>query len=158
MAHITIEYVILMPLLILQIFLLPFATTIIMGYWTKSSNNLALQDAASQLGSSIQQLYFSINHASIPSGNVTSKLNIPVYINNYAYTGNATLLSPSGSNAAKVLSVTLNFKGLAGSVTTPVALGQNVQWQSSTFVSNSTTACLNAYKYSNGTILLYFGA
>jgi hypothetical protein len=129
-----------------------------MGYWTRSSNNLALQDAASELGSSVQQLYFSMSHASIPSGNVSSKLNIPVYIGNYAYTGNATLLSPSGSNAARVLSVTLKFNGLAGSATTSVALGQNVQWQNSVFVSNSTTACLNAYKYSNGTVLLYFGA
>jgi hypothetical protein len=153
MANITIEYVILVPLLILQIFLLPYATSLIMSSWSTSSETLALQDASSRVGSSIQQLYFFLNQTSIPSGNVTSSMNIPRFINNYAYTGKATL--PSSSS---VLQLTLKFMGNSISVTSPVNLGQNVKWQSSSFKSNSTTACIQACKYSNNTILLYFGA
>jgi hypothetical protein len=153
MANITIEYMILVPLLILQIFLLPYASSLIMSSWSNSSETLVLQDACSRVGSSIQQLYFFLNHTSIPSGSVTSNMNIPRFINNYAYTGNATL--PPSSN---VLQLTLKFIGNSIFVTQPVDLGQNVQWQSSSFMSNSTTACIKACKYSNNTILLSFGA
>jgi hypothetical protein len=37
-----------------------------------------------------------------------------------------------------------------------VTLGQNVQWTNSTFMSNSTTACISAYKDGYGTIWLSF--
>jgi len=159
MANITIEYMILVPLLILQIFLLPYATSLIMSSWSTSSETLALQEACSRVGSSIQQLYFFMNHASIPSGNVTSSMNIPMFINNYAYTGNATLTSViSGSSSSKVLKLTLKFMGNSIFVTSPVTLGQNVQWQSSSFMSNSTTACIQAYKDSSNVIWLSFGA
>lgn len=153
MANITIEYMILVPLLILQIFLLPYATSLIISGWSTSSETLALQDASSRVGSSIQQLYYFMNHTSIPSGNVTSSMNIPKFINNYAYTGNATL--PPSSN---VLQLTLKFMGNSIFVTSPLDLGQNVRWNPSAFMSNSTTACIQACKYSNNTILLSFGA
>ena len=160
MANITIEYMILVPLLILQIFLLPYATSLIMSSWSTSSETLALQDASSRVGSSIQQLYYFVNHATIPSGNVTSSMNIPRFINNYAYTGNATLTSVvSGPSSSKVLKLTLKFMGNSIFVTSPVNLGQNVQWNSSSsFMSNSTTACIQAYKDSNNVIWLSFGA
>jgi hypothetical protein len=40
---------------------------------------------------------------------------------------------------------------------TSVSLGQNVEWQNSTFMSNSTSASIIANKQPNGTILMYFG-
>jgi hypothetical protein len=156
MAHITIEYMILIPLLILQIFLLPYATSIIMNIWSTSSETIALQDATSHLGSSIQQLYFFLNNPSVSSGTVTSDLGIPPYIGNYAYIGNATLISVSGSGSGQVLELTLNLMGNTISTTSPVTLGQNAQWLNSTFMSNSTSACINAYKDSNNTIWLSF--
>jgi hypothetical protein len=160
MANITIEYMILIPVLILQIFLLPYATSLIMSSWSTSVETLALQDASSRVGSSIQQLYYFVNHATVPSGNITSSLNIPRFINNYAYTGNAMLTNVvSGSSPSKVLRLTLKFMGNSIFVTSSVDLGQNVYWTTtSSFMSNSTTACIQACKYSNNTILLFFGS
>ena len=157
MANITIEYMILIPILILQIFLLPFATGIFMNYWTTSSDTLALNDASTHLSSSIGQLYFFLNNPSVSSGTVTNNLGIPPYIGNYAYVGNATLISVSGSGSEKVLELTLTLIGSTISTTTPITLGENAQWVNSTFMSNSNSACISGNKESNDTILLSFG-
>jgi len=156
MANITIEYMILIPVLILQIFLLPYATGLVMNYWTTSNETLALNDATIHLGSSIQQLYFFLNNPSVSSGTVTNNLGIPPYIGNKAYIGNATLISVSGSGSSKVLDLTLKYIGNKISTTTQVTLGQNTQWLNSTFMSNSPTAYINAFKDSNNTIWLSF--
>ena len=156
MANITLEYMILIPILILQIFLLPFAAGLFMNYWATSSNTLALKDASTNLSSSIEQLYFFLNSASVSSGTVTNNPGIPQYIGNYAYVGNATLISVSGSGSGKVLELTLKLIGSPISTTTPVTLGENVQWLKSTFMSNSNGACITGYKDSNNTIWLSF--
>lgn len=156
MPNITIEYMILIPLLILQIFLLPYATGLFMNYWTTSSDSIALNDAITHLSSSIEQLYFFLNSPSVSSGTVTNDLNIPLYIGNYPYTGSATLLSVSGSGSEKVLKLTLSLMGSTISITSPVTLGQNTQWVNSTFMSNSTSACISGYKDSSNTIWLSF--
>jgi len=153
-AHVTIEYVILVPLLISQIFLLPWAASVIMDGWVDSRRTLALQETASHLGSSIQQTYLSLNYTTIPAANVTNKLDVPPFIEGYAYTATATLDSASG---VKILDLTLTFKGVEISGTASVTLGENVGWREgySTFMSNSTSACLRAEKY-GGIIELYF--
>ena len=160
MANISIEYMILVPLLILQIFLLPYTAGLIMGKWSTSSQNLALQDASSRIGSSIQQLYFFLNHTTIPSGTVTNRLNIPNFINNYAYSGTGNLTSVvSGTSSGQVLKLTLKFMGNSLSSTSTVNLGQNARWNSSSyFMSNSTTSNIQAYKDSGNVIWLSFGA
>jgi hypothetical protein len=156
MAHITIEYVILLPMLILQIFLLPYVAGIFMNYWSTSSETLALQDASSHISSSIQQLYFFLNNPSVSSGTVTNTLGTTHYISNHAYLGNATLISVAGSGSGKVLELTLHLKGTTIATTAPIVLGQNVQWSNSSFMSNSKSACINAYKDSNNVIWLSF--
>jgi hypothetical protein len=156
--HVTIEYVIMVPVLILQIFLFPFAASLIMNTWVDSRRTLALQEAAGHLGSSMQQMYFSLNHTTISAGNVTNKLDIPPFIEGYPYTGTAMLRTVSDpALSSNVLEVTLKFVGLGISASTIVTLGQNVKWRDSTFMSNSTFACLRAEKYGNGTIKLSFG-
>jgi len=157
MANITIEYMILIPILVLQIFLLPYATGIFMNYWTTSSDTLALNDAGAHIGASIGQLYFFLNNPSVSTGTVTNNLNLPSYIGNYAYSGNATLASVSGSGSETVLKLTFTLVGTTISTTTPVTLGQNVQWVNSTFTSNSNNAGITGQKDSNDTILLSFG-
>jgi len=150
---------IMMPILILQIFLFPLTAGWLMNIWVDSRRTLALQETASHMGSSIQQIYFSLNHQSISAGIVTQKLEIPPFIENYPYTGNATLrtvLDPA-LNSSKVLDIMLRLKTVGIMVTTSVILGQNVEWVNSTFVSNSTNACLTAEKQSNGVIRLSFG-
>ncbi len=127
-----------------------------MNYWTSSSNMLALNDASTHLSSSIEQLYFFLNNPSVSSGTVTNNLGIPQYIGNFAYVGNATLISVSGSGSEKVLELTLTLIGSTISTTTPVTLGSNVYWLNSTFMSNSNSACIIGNKESNR-ILLSFG-
>lgn len=159
MPHVTIEYVIMVPVLILQIFLFPLTASWLMNIWVDSRRTLALQEAASHLGSSIQQVYFVLNHDSISAGTVTQKVDVPPFIENYPYVGNATLktvLDPS-LNPSKVLQITLKLRTVGTTVTTSVILGQNVTWIESIFVSNSTSACIRAEKLTNGTICLSFG-
>ncbi|MDI6690908.1 MAG: hypothetical protein QME50_03445 [Candidatus Bathyarchaeota archaeon] len=159
MPHVTIEYVIMVPVLILQIFLFPLTASWLMNIWVDSRRTLALQEAASHLGSSLQQVYFVLNHDSISTGTVTQKANVPPFIEDYPYIGNATLktvLDPA-LNSSKVLKITLKLITVGTTVKTSVILGQNVLWQESTFVSNSTNACIRAEKFPNGTICLSFG-
>lgn len=160
MPQVTIEYMIMIPILIMQIFLFPLTAGWIMNTWVDSRRTLALQEAASHLGSSMQQIYSSLNHATIAAGTVTNKLDIPPFIEGYAYVGNATLrtaLDPA-LNSSKILDITLRLMGVSIEATTSVTFGQNVEWQqNSTFMSNSTYASINAEKQSNGVIRLSFG-
>jgi len=158
MTHITIEYMIMVPVMILQIFLFPLTASWLMNIWVDSRRTLALHEVASHLGSTIQQLYFSLNHETISAGTSTYSPGLPPFIENYYYTGNATLRTVAGSaDSSKVLSITLTLAKTKITVTTLVILGPNVLWQDSSFVSNSTHACVSAMKNATGTITLFFG-
>jgi hypothetical protein len=111
------------------------------------------------MGSSIQQVYSALNHDTISAGTVTQKVDVPPFIENYPYVGNATLktVSDPSLNSSKVLQITLQLRTVGTIVTTSVILGQNVAWRESVFVSNSTNACIRAEKFANGTICLSFG-
>jgi hypothetical protein len=149
---------IMIPMLILQIFLFPLTASWLMNIWVDSRRTLALQDAASHLGSTIQQLYFSLNHETISAGTATYSPGLPPFIEDYNYIGNATLRTVSASaNSSKVLTITLTLAKTKIIVTTLVILGSNVLWRPSVFVSNSTSAIVSAEKLPDGTIRLYFG-
>jgi hypothetical protein len=160
MAHITIEYIILLPVLLLQIFLFPLSANWLMNVWVDSRRTLALQEVASHIGSSIQQVYFALNHTSISAGTVVKqKVDVPPYIEDYPYIGNAslkTVLEPP-LNSSKVLEITLSLKAFGITAETSVILGQNFDWSESTFVSNSANASIKAEKLANGIIRLSFG-
>ena len=146
------------PVLILQIFLFPLTASWLMNIWVDSRRTLALQEVASHLGSTIQQLYFSLNHETVSAGTATYSPGLPPFIEDYHYTGNATLRTVSVSeNSSKILSLTLMLMKTGITVTTVVILGPNVEWQPSVFVSNSTSAVVSAEKLLDGTIRLYFG-
>jgi len=158
MTHITIEYMIMIPILIMQIFLFPLTASWLMNIWVDSRRTLALQEATSHLGSTIQQLYFALNHETISAGTATYSPGLPPFIEDYNYIGNATLRKVSASaDSSKVLSITLTLTKTKIIVTTLVILGPNVLWRPSVFISNSTSAIVSAEKLSNGTIRLYFG-
>ena len=154
MAHTTIEYMILIPVLILQIFLLPCVASAFTNSWSTSSQTIALQENNSNLSSAIQQLYYFLNSPTVSSGTVTSNLGVSPYVGNLAYVGNASVVSSSGSS--KVLKLTLTLVGSHTSTSTLVTLGSNIQWLNSSFTSNSAKACISAYKDSNSTIWLSF--
>jgi hypothetical protein len=157
--HVTIEYVILIPILILQIFLFPIVVNDMMSNWVDSRQLIALQENAGQMGSSIQQVYYSLNHTSILDGTLTSKLNVPPYIEGKTYTANATLRTVLSlpSDSSKILDITLRLTGTGVTTTTSVTLGQNVEWADSTFQSNSNNqTCITAQK-EDSVIHLSFG-
>jgi len=155
LPQITIEYMIMIPMLILQIFLFPLTAGWIMNTWVESRQTLALQETASHVGSLVHQVYSALNHESIAAGYVTNMLEITPFIEGYAYTGNASLRDPSSD--AKILDITLRFMGDTITSTTSVTLGGNVAWDTdSEFMSNSSYASLVAEKLPNCTILLYF--
>ena len=155
MVQITIEYMIMIPILILQIFLFPLTAGWIMTTWTDSRQTLALQETASHLGSSVHQVYSALSHESISAGSVTNRLEVPPFIEGYAYNGSAFLRDPVSDS--KVLDITLTFMGGNIETTTSVTLGPNAAWdKNSQFMSNSSSASLIAEKMSNGTILMSF--
>lgn len=155
MPQITIEYMIMIPILIMQIFLFPLTAGWIMNTWVDSRRTLALQETASHLGSSIQQIYASLNHATISEGNVTNKLDVPPFIEAYAYSGTATLRTlgaNSSANSSQVIDITLRLMGANIEAMSSVTLGQNVEWNSGSVLnSNSSLAGINAQKYWNDT-------
>jgi len=161
MAHIAIEYVIMVPILIMQIFLFPLTAGWLMNIWTDSRRTQAIKDAASNLGSTIQQLYFALNHESISNGRATYSPGLPQFIEDHHYSANATLRTVTGqSNSSKILDIMLMLIGTKMAVTTSVVLGPSAQWQESTFMSNSTHACITAEKSSSSgttTVTIWFG-
>jgi hypothetical protein len=156
--QVAIEYVIMVPVLIAQIFLLPYAASVMMNNWVESRRTIALQEAASHLSSSLQQLYSSMNHDSITTGKVTYLTDLPIAIEDYPYTANASLRTTgSDSNGSRILEITIKCVSVGISTTTWATFGNNMEWRSSTFASNSTSGGVFAEKMANNTILMYFG-
>lgn len=157
--NVTLEYMIMIPLLILQIFLFPYTASLIMGHWDTSRQTLQLQEAASNLGSSIHQLYATLNHDTIATVTVTDKLNLPKLIDGHIYTVNGSLRTALDAvmNSTQILDLTITLNGTQIQASTSVILGSNVNWNSSRlFVSNSNDAGIVAQKLQNSTINLYF--
>ena len=158
MPYITIEYIIMVPLLVLQIFLFPMAANWMMNIWVDSRRELALETVAGRLASSIQQLYFSLNHESVLAGTITYNPGVPKYIDGYYYTARGQLTPLSGGESNQRLNITLTLVGLNMEVETHVTVGPNVDWaESSVFISNSTNACILVTKFANGSFLFSFG-
>ena len=151
------------PVLVLQIFLFPVVAGNLMNVWVNSRRTLALQEAASNMGSTIQQMYFALDHPTVPAATTTDQLGLPPFIDGYFYTANATL-QPSGSttNSSQVLRITLTLIATPTKATSQVTLGWDAQWDTTTiFVSNSMNPSVYAQKIINGnaiaTVKLGFG-
>lgn len=159
MPHVTIEYIIMIPILILQIFLFPVVAGFLMNGWVVSRRTLALQEAGSNIGSTIQQMYFAVNQATVPPGTTTDQFGLPPFIDGYYYTAKATpQSSEANSNSSQILTITLILVTAAINATSQVILGANAQWKATTtFVSNSPNTTAYAVKLQNGTISLGFG-
>jgi hypothetical protein len=159
MPNITIEYAIMVPILVLQIFLFPVTASWLMNVWVDSRRTLVLQETASNMGSTIQQIYIAQNLEQAPPGTVIQKSTLPAFIESYPYTGTASLrpVLEADLNSSKILDVTISLDTVGIAVNTSVVLGNNVLWKESTFVSNSTDACIKVEKFVNGTISLSFG-
>jgi hypothetical protein len=159
MPHVTIEHVIMIPILLLQIFLFPVVANFLMNTWVNSRNTLVLQEALSNMGSTIQQMYFALDHnTTILSGTTTDQFGLPEYIDGHFYTANATLQpSSAATNPSQVLHITARLATTNLEVTSQVLLGSNARWVSTTtFESNSTSAGAYGDMFGNGTISMGF--
>ncbi len=147
------------PILILQILVFPVVVNYSMNVWVDSRRILVLQDVASNMGSSMQQMYFALNHPTTPAGKTSDQFKLPPYIEGYFYRAKATL-QPTGAatTSSQVLKITVELVTTRYEVTSSILLGSNAQWDiPTTFVSNSTNANAYAEKFQNGTIKLGFG-
>jgi len=156
MAHVAIENVIMLPLLVLQVILFPMVANWLMNIWVDSRRTLALEEVANNIGSTIQQMYFTLDHATIKSMQLSHKPDVPKYIEGSFYVGNATIKQSSSGSQAKILELTLTLSGTKIAVKRTIVLGPNAEWIESLFISNSDDTCIYAEKYEDGTIRLSF--
>jgi len=154
MPHASMEYAIMVPILLVQVILIPAATSWMMDAWVVRRRETALQDVASHIGTTIQELYFSLNREEIAAGTTTQAANVPPFIESIPYVITASDRKVENST---VIDLYLALMGVGISATTRVTLGPNVLWQQSTFVSNSTSASIKIVKFSNGTLSFSFG-
>jgi hypothetical protein len=156
MPQITIEYMIMIPILILQIFLFPLTAGWIMDSWENSRQTLALKETTSHLSSSIQQIYSALTHSSMSSTTITINPEVPFFIEGKTYTANATL-SGFSPNSTRMLEVNLYVTGSEIEATKVFPVGEDFLWQDSSFISNDPAHSIIASKHTNGTIFLSFG-
>lgn len=142
------------PILILQVILLPFSAGWIMSGWSNSRMQTELQNVANNIGSAIEQVYLSVNRGDILPGTITTVLNVPPTIESYLYSATGQLKT---ANATKILYLYFVLQGSGKQATTMVTLGPNVAWQSSAFRSNSNSPYVGVQKAVNGTLTFYFG-
>jgi len=157
LAHITIEYMIMIPVLIMQIFLFPIAASVIMNTWGDSTTTIQLQTTAGHMGSSIQQLYYTMNHGSMSDGAMKITLDVPPIINGRAYTTTLSHVTHLDSSY-QIMNVTLKIIGTKVQTSTLVTLGQNVDWyENLAFNSTSNNLSLIATKTANSIAISYGG-
>ena len=157
MAHITIEYMIMIPVLIMQIFLFPIAASVIMNTWGDSTTTIQLQTTAGHMGSSIQQLYYTMNHGSMSDSSMKISLDVPPIINGHAYTTTLSHVTHLDTSF-QIMNVTLKIIGTKVQTSTLVTLGQNVVWNENlAFNSTSHNLSLIATKTANSISISYGG-
>jgi hypothetical protein len=157
MPNITIEYVILIPLLFIQLIVFPFVASTIASNWQESQRDIALQSAADHLASTVQQLYLSVNREEILAGSMKNEIHIPATIDSIPYEAMGSLGNTSNPNSSRILTLTLTMEN--GNVATSAAvMGSNVNWiEGSVLWSSSSNSCLEIQKFSNNTIIFSFG-
>jgi len=155
---VTIEYVILIPLLFSQVIVFPFVASTMTSSWQNSQRDIELQDAADHLASTIQQLYLTVNRDEILAGDITQASTVPVTVGSYPYSATGSLSDPP-VGYAKVLTVTLILDEVDNNATASAVLGDNVQWTESTLRSNSADASINVQKLDDveHTLVFSFG-
>lgn len=155
MPNVTMEYVIMVPVLLMQVILVPMATVWMMDVWVDQRKETALQDVASHLGSTVQQLYLSLNREEAGAGIVTQASNVPQFIESIPYVVDA---SDRRVENGTIIDLHLVLIGTSINAFTRVTLGSNVLLgPERTFISNSTSACIIVEKFSNGTLSFSFG-
>jgi hypothetical protein len=127
-----------------------------MDRWEDSRLVLELQQTAGNLGSSIQQLYYTMNRDTVTEGTMRIILDVPYLIDGRIYT---TILSHviNSETSYEIMNVTLKLVGATSHASTLVTLGPNIDWQEDlSFNSTANSLSVIANKTAN-TIWLSFG-
>jgi hypothetical protein len=157
LGHVAIEVVIMAPLLVVQLFVFPFVATSLTSNWTDASREVTLQEAASQMASTIQQLYLSLNRLEISEGNITYVLNMPKDIASHSYTAVGSLITTL-QPASTILLLNFTLDNTGNRATAQASLGPNAVWNaSSSFHSLSPNTTIVVQKRADGTLLFSFG-
>lgn len=158
MAHVAIEVVIMVPVLVAQILLFPLVANTMTTYWQNASREITLQEVASQMGSTIQQLYLYLSRMEVSAGTITYASTFPTTIASHIYTARGSLRTSVDLNSSKILLLTLTLQDVGTTVTVQVSLGPNVSWvEESIFYSYSPNASIKVQKFANRTLLFSFG-
>ena len=157
MPSVTIEYVLLIPLLFTQVLVFPLVASTMTSNWQNSQRAIELHDVADHLASTIQQLYLTTNRDEIFVGTVTQVSTLPVTVASYSYNVTGSLSIPSDPNSTRILTVTLTLEEVGNTVTAAAVLGPNVKWTPSVLESSSSSASINVQKLSNSTLVFSFG-
>jgi hypothetical protein len=155
LPSVTIEYVILIPLLFTQVIVFPFVASTITSNWQNSQRDIELQDAANHLASTIQQLYLTVNRDEVLECTVNQSSPVPITVASYPYNATCSLSNPP-TGYSKVLTVTLTLDEVSNTATSLAVLGPNVEWMPSTLRSTSTDSSINIEK-ENGVLTFSFG-
>ena len=155
MPHVSMEYAIMTPILLIQVILIPVATGWMMDVWVVQRRETALQDSASHIGTTIQQLFFSLDRKEIAAGITTQTANVPPFIESIPYIITASNTKVENTT---LVDLYLALMGTNVAVTSRVTLGPNVSWEQSTLVSNSASASIQVQKFPNGTLSFSFGS
>jgi hypothetical protein len=154
--HVGIEYAIMLPILVLQVIVLPLSVSWMVSVWTNDRMKGEIQEAANQVSSTIKQLYLALKSPNvlptITSSPIVQTLNFPTTLESHPYYATGP---PSGW--IKTLNLHFTLQGTGITADSSANFGSSVYWNSSTFRSDSSSTCIKAWKYSNGTIKLSFG-
>ena len=156
MVSVTIEYVMLIPLLFTQMIVFPLVASTLTSNWQESQLTIEMQDAADHMASTIQQLYITVNRDEILEGTITHGSTVPISIGSNPYSIECSLNDP-GDGYSKILTILLTLDNIGNAVTSSTVLGPNVNWISSVFRSTSQNASVVVEKFSNGTLAFSFG-
>lgn len=159
MPHVSMEYAIMVPVLLLQVILIPMAAGWMMDVWVVRRRETALQDVASHMGTAIQQLYFSLNSEEVAVGITSHSPKVPPFIESIPYVITA---SDRKVESSTIIDLHLALIGTGTTANSRVTLGPNVLWKQSAgvrapFLSNATSASIYVEKFSNGTLGFSFG-
>lgn len=155
MPHASIEYAIMLPILIMQVILIPVATGWMIDNWTTRRREISLQDIASHMATIIQQLYFSLDSKDVTAGITTQATNMPSHVESIPY---KILASDSKFENTTTIHLNLTLIGTSVNSLDQIILGPNAFWEEgSVFMSNSIDAHIEVEKYINGTLQFSFG-
>jgi VCBS repeat-containing protein len=140
---------IMIPVLIMQIFLFPYTAAVIMGTYEDTLVSMELQSTVGHISSSIQQLYYTINHGSFSYGSMQINLDVPQLIQGRSYTTTLSHVT-STDTSSQLMNVTLKIVGGTEMASSLVTLGTNADWQENlAFNSAAPSLSLAANKTAN---------